>query len=173
MKKLLSIALLFLMFVYSSPMGAWGWDLNQEKERLTSESVHFTFGLGWAANEFLGGVSKDGLGYAKSSFGLNTLLGYSHTWIYGAPLKQEILNAMDEVISENGGTENLTPEKLMELTKKKLGNRSYTYFRLGTVYLVLPLVAQYGWMIPLGDVGRFQFGLGLPLLLNFGINFDF
>ncbi|MBU0502385.1 MAG: hypothetical protein ABIH69_03010 [bacterium] len=169
MKKIVLLVLLSICLVKIS--GAL--DITVEKEKLVSDSTNFTFGLGWAGNEFLGGVTRDGLGHAKTAFGLNTWLGFSYTWIYGAPTNQEILNAVDEVVAENGGAENLRDYDLKMLTKKKLNVGSYNYFRLGTGYLILPIVVQYGWMWPVGDVGRFQVGLGLPLLLNVGINFDF
>lgn len=148
-------------------------DFKLETEKLLAEQVHFTFGLGWAGQEFLGGVMKDGLGYSKSALGLNGWLGFSYTWIYGAPLKQEIINAIDEVVRESGGAEKLGDYDLKMLTRQKLGNRSYTYFRIGTIILLYPLVVQGGWMWPLGDIARLQLGFGLPLLLNVGINFDF
>ncbi len=164
-----ALVLLAVLFAQSS----MALDLPVEKEKLLKDKTGFTFGLGWAGNEFLGGVVRNGLGYPKSAFGLNTWIGFSYTWIYGAPTNQEIVNAIDAVASENGGAENLRDYDLKMLAKQKLNIGSYNYFRLGTAYLLFPVVVQYGWMWPVGDVGRFQIGFGLPLLLNLGINFDF
>jgi hypothetical protein len=172
MKRLIALILIIQLSTLLAS-GARALDISIEKEKLTSDSSGFTFGIGWAGQEFLGGVTRDGLGYRKSALGLNGWLGFSYTWIYGAPTKQEIINAIDEVIRESGGAEQMHAYDLKMLTKKKLGDKTYSYFRLGTVYLLLPLIAQYGWMWPIGDSGRFQLGLGLPLLLNLAINFDF
>jgi len=148
-------------------------DVEAEKAKLTSDQIDFTFGLGWAGNEVVGGITRDGLDYPKASFGINPYLGLTYAWIFGAPSKKAINNAVDEVVVENKGADNLRDYDLKLLTKRKLNINSYTFFRLGTAYLYLPLVVQYGWMLPVGDVGRFQLGLGLPLLLNVGMNFDF
>jgi len=181
MKKIIVLLLVSIVFVSSvsaellaatNSIGP-GLNVEKEKEKYSADVNKFTFGLGWAGNEFLGTVTKDGLGNPKNSYGLNNFLGFSYTWIYGAPKKEEINAAVDAVVKENGGTEKLRDYDLYMLTKQKMGSRSFTYFRLGTVYLLVPLIAQYGWMFPMGDVGRFQVGLGLPLLLNIGINFDF
>ncbi|MBU1149105.1 hypothetical protein KKI23_03365 [Patescibacteria group bacterium] len=169
MKKIIMFALLigFLVSVSNA------LDLAVEKEKLVADQTNFTFGLGWAGNEFLGGITRDGLDNPKTAYGLNNWLGFSYTWIYGAPTEQEILAAVDAVVAEEEGAASLRSYDLKRLTKQKLNIGSYSYFRIGTVYLVLPLIAQYGWMWPVGDVGRFQIGLGLPLLFNVGINFDF
>lgn len=171
-KIIIFILILQIVMVYFANT-ARALDINLEKERLVSDQTKFTFGLGWAGNEFLGGVTKDGLDNPKLAYGLNNWLGFSYTWIFGAPPKENIIAAIDEVVRENGGAEKLRDYDLKILTKRKLNIGSYTYFRIGTVYLVLPLIMQYGWMMPLSDFGRFQFGVGLPLLLNLGINFDF
>jgi hypothetical protein len=170
MKKALVITFVFAM-VFSG--FAYALDINLEKGKLLSDQSKFTFGLGWAGNEFLGAVTKDGLDNPKSSFGVNPYIGFTYTWIFGSPSREAISSAIDAVVAESGGADKIKDYELKILVKRKMGIGSYTYFRFGTVYLFLPFVVQGGWMIPLGDIGRFQIGFGLPLLLNLGVNFDF
>ena len=172
MKKIIVLLLVIHIFLGLGAV-SYGLDLKAETDKFTAKHSNFTFGLGWAGNEFLGVVTKDGLGYAESSYGLNNFLGFSYTWIYGTPTDEAIADAAAEVAKENGGEDKISLSDLKMLTKQKLNVGSQNYFRLGTVYLLVPFVAQYGWMFPVGDIARFQIGFGLPLLFNVGMNFDF
>ena len=172
MKKIIVLLLVLQIFLGLGNL-SYGLDLKKETDSFIAKQSNFTFGLGWAGNEFLGMVDKNGLGYVESSYGINNFLGFSYTWVYGTPTNEAIVNAVDEVVKENGGVGKLGLSDLKLLTKKKLNVGPQSYFRLGTVYLLLPFVAQYGWMFPVGDIGRFQIGFGLPLLFNVGMNFDF
>ena len=146
-------------------------DIDKEFALLKTNQTHFTFGLGMAGNPFLGAVNKDGFGYPKNELGLSNWLGFSYTWIYGAPSEEEINDAFKQIKAEYG-KDNIRPYEIPRLIKSKINKGVFNYFTAGTVYLLFPLNFEGGWMW-VSDNVRFRLGLGLPVLLAFGINFDF
>jgi len=146
-------------------------DIDKEFKLLKMDSTHFTFGLGMAGNPFLGAVNKDGFGYPKNELGLSNWLGFSYTWIHGVPSEEEIDDAFKQVKAEYG-KDNIRSYEIPRLVKSKINKNVFNYFTAGTVFLLYPLNFEVGWMW-VSDNVRFRFGLGLPVLLAFGINFDF
>ena len=132
--------------------------------------THFTFGLGCAGNPFLGAVTKNGFGYPKNEFGFTNWAGFGYTWIFGIPSDEEIRNAIKTIKTEYG--EDIKAYELPKLVRQEIRKGVANYFTAGTVYLILPLNFEYGWMWYSDNV-RFRCGLGLPILIAFGINCDF
>ncbi|MBU0573807.1 MAG: hypothetical protein ABIJ26_08380 [Candidatus Margulisiibacteriota bacterium] len=141
-------------------------------EKLMLESSRFTFGLGMAGNPFLGVVTKNGFGYPVSEAGLSNWLGFSYTWISGQPTQAEIEEAVKTIVAKYGDRVFL-PQELATEVRSLINKNQLTYFTFGTVGLIFPLNIEGGWMWLASDNIRFRFGLGLPLLVAFGINFDF
>lgn len=148
-------------------------NLDKEIDKLFVNKTHFTFGLGfYSGNPFLGAVTKNGYGYPKNEVGFSNLAGISYTWIIGVPLEEEIEDAINEV-KERYGEENIRSYELSNLVRTEINKNTLNYFTIGTIMLIIPFNLEYGWMWLSGDNVRFRFGLGLPLLIAFGINFDF
>ena len=134
------------------------------------DETHFTFGLGYAGNPFLGAVVKNGFGYPKNEVGFTNWAGFGYTWIFGIPSDEEILDAVKAVKAEYG--EDIKTYELPKLVKQQINKGVANYLTAGTVLFILPLNIEYGWMW-YSDTVRFRFGFGLPSLVAIGVNFDF
>ncbi|OGC03155.1 hypothetical protein A2276_07070 [candidate division WOR-1 bacterium RIFOXYA12_FULL_43_27] len=135
--------------------------------QLSAEKTHFTFGVG-IATDLIGGIVKNGMGEPKNSFALNTVLGFSYTTYYGA-------NSVDTIFltSRQSSLEAADNWALSKKVREKLQKNTFTFFRVGTAFLIYPLVLQSGFCWLPHPNTRFEIGLGLPVLLNFGFNLDF
>ncbi len=131
---------------------------------------HFTLGIGWGGNPMIGYVEKDGFGYPKCEYGVNTLLGIGVTWFSGQPTEAQIKEALARVRSEKGAY--VKEKDVPSLVREAVGIQSLNYLEVGTVLLIVPEI-EIGTMWILNDSTRTRFGFGFPTIISFGINWDF
>ncbi|MGM0509368.1 MAG: hypothetical protein ACQERZ_09480 [Fusobacteriota bacterium] len=120
-----------------------------------------------------GKVLKNKLGFPKREFGLNNLLGFSYTWIFDTPKKEEVYEAVSSVYSKNNSY-NLSDYQLNLKVKKELDQNVVNYFTLGSAIAIIPINVEYGWMFLSENSNiRTRIGVGLPTILSVGMSADF
>ncbi|MFC1496743.1 hypothetical protein ACFL52_04940, partial [Candidatus Margulisiibacteriota bacterium] len=137
--------------------------------QLSKEDTHFSLGLGFTT-DLIGGVVKNGLGEPKTSFAFNTVAGFSYTTFFGSNSVDDIFN-YTRTADLSSDLKDLYAAK--EEIRKKIKKYTFSYFRIGTAYLFLPLVLQGGYCYTPIDNVRLEVGFGLPLVLSLGFNIDF
>ncbi len=163
------VVLIISFIVLLTTVSGAASDADSIAYQLAAEKTHLTFGLG-IANDLIGGIVKNGMGEPKSSFSFNTFLGFSYTTYFGANSVESIFSEVREIYSND--LEEKDPSIIRSLVKNRIGSGRFSYFRVGTILLLYPLVLQTGWAWLPSENTRFEIGLGLPLVLNFGFNVD-
>ena len=148
-----------------SPMSQ---DLEDILALYLDEKTQYTGGVG-INNTGVGAITKDGLGFPRNIYGLNTLLGYSSTVVYGQPSIDEVVRVYNK-----SKTSVINKQKRpLSLLKDEFKNSTFYYFEFGNWYMFLPVYFYWGQIIMLDDNSRIKWGMGLPTLLSIGYSFDF